>query len=159
MRFQKTSTLTEILAQGKLASLQQHSSRIDRLDSLLGFYLDQRLRHMVQVTAYQDGTLILACANSTVAGQCRYLSRIYMQQLRQHGEFCELKRINAVISPTTPANRPRQGQERLRRLSPATAELLQSLSEDLGSGEISEALQRLARHVDTAEGGSKDRSS
>jgi hypothetical protein len=159
MRFQKTSTLTEILAQGKLGSLQQRSSLIERLDSLLGFYLDQRLRKLVQVTGYLEGTLILACANSTVAGQCRYLSRIYMQQLRQHSEFCELKRINAVIVPTTPANRTRIGQAPLRRLSPATAELLQALSEDLGSGEISEALQRLARHVDTAEGGNKDRSS
>jgi hypothetical protein len=159
MRFQKTSTLTEILAQGKLGSLQQRSSFIERLDTLLGFYLDQRLRQLVQVTAYQEGTLVLACANSTVAGQCRYLSRIYMQQLRQHRELCELRRISVVTAPTTPANRARSGQPRLRRLSPATAELLQSLSDDLGSGEISEALRRLARHVETAEAVKKDRSS
>ncbi len=159
MRFKKASTLTEILAQGKLCSLRDRSRLIQRLDVLLGFYLDQRLRQMVQVGAYQEGSLILTCANSTVAGQCRYLSRIYMQQLRQHGEFCELKRINVVIAASTPATRARDGQPRLRRLSPATAELLQALSDDLGSGEVSEALQRLARHVGTAEGVDKDRSS
>ncbi|MDF2444995.1 MAG: hypothetical protein K0S46_231 [Moraxellaceae bacterium] len=157
MRLKKTSTLTEILAQGPLGSLRERSSLIQRLDSLLGFYLDARLREMVQVAAYQDGTLVLACTNSTVAGQLRYLSRIYMQQLRQHGEFCELKRITAVIGPSTPQrSRPR---ERLRRISPATAELLNALSDDLGSGEISEALRRLASHVETAGGMKKDRSS
>lgn len=157
MRQQKTSTLTEILAQGPLASLRERSSQIRRLDTLLGFYLDARLRELVQVAAYQDGTLILTCSNSTVAGQLRYLSRIYMQQLRQHGEFCELRRINPVIRPATPARqRPR---ERLRRLSPATAELLRSLSDDLGSGEISEALRRLASHGETAEGVDGHRSS
>lgn len=157
MRFQKTSTLTDILAQGPLGSLRERSGQIHRLDALLGFYLDGRLRELVQVAAYQDGTLVLACANSTVAGQLRYLSRIYMQQLRQHGEFCELKRITAVIRPATP-QRARRGQP-LRRLSPATAALLRSLSDDLGTGEISEALRRLASHEETAGGEDQDRSS
>lgn len=157
MRFQKTSTLTEILAQGPLGSLRERSSQIRRLDTLLGFYLDARLREMVQVAAYQDGTLVLACTNSTIAGQLRYLSRIYIQQLRQHGEFCELKRINPVIGPSSPTRS--RTQERLRRLSPATAELLNALSDDLGSGEVSEALRRLASHVDTAGGVNKGRSS
>lgn len=157
MRLKKTSALTEILTQGKLASLQERSSHIDRLNTLLGFYLDQRLREMVQVAAYQDGVLILACANTTVAGQLRYLSRIYIQQLRQHGEFCELKRINAVILPTAPTQTRKK--QRLRRLSPATANLLRSLSDDLGSGEISDALRRLASHEETAEETNRHRSS
>lgn len=157
MRFQKTSTLTEILSQGKLATLKERSGLMQRLDTLLGFYLDPRLRQLVQVAAYQDDTLVLCCANSTAAGQCRYLSRIYMQQLRQHSEFCELRRISVVIAPAT-LTTARQGQ-RLRRLSPATAELLTALSNDLGSGEISEALRRLARHVETAEQPDSRRSS
>lgn len=157
MRLAKTSTLTEVLAQGRLAPLQESSSLIRRLDALLGFYLDQRLRQSVQVAGYQEGTLVLACSNSTVAGQLRYLSRIYMQQLRQHGEFCDLRRIKAVISHTTPVQK--QTGTRLRRLSPATAALLESLSSELGSGEISEALRRLARHVETAEETNPHRSS
>lgn len=157
MRKEKLSTLTELLAQGRLGSLRERSSHIERLDSLLGFYLDQRLRQQVQVAGYQEGTLLLTCTNSTVAGQLRYLSRIYMQQLRQHTEFCDLGRIKAVIAPGTAL--PARPAQRLRRLSPATAELLQALSEDLGEGEISEALQRLARHVDTAGGPKRGRSS
>lgn len=146
MRQEKTSTLTEILAQGRLGSLRERSRRLERLDALLGFYLDLRLRQQVQVAGYQDGTLVLACANSTVAGQLRYLSRIYMQQLRQHAEFCDLGRIKAVMAPTPAAARrpPRPP----RQLSPAAAGLLRSLADDLGGGEISEALQRLARHGD-----------
>lgn len=150
MRQEKTVTLTEIIKQGALASLRERSGLIHRLDTLLGFYLDERLRQLVRVAAYQDGTLVLACTNSTVAGQLRYLSRIYMQQLRQHGELCELVRIHAVIGRATPASRPAKTGKPLRRLSPATAELLTALSEDLGRGEVSEALRRLARH---AEGG------
>lgn len=157
MRLEKTSTLTEILAQGRLGSLKERSSRLHRMDTLLGFYLDARLRQQVQVAGYQDGTLVLACTNSTVAGQLRYLSRIYMQQLRQHAEFCDIKRINAVLSPSPPASR-RQGQPP-RHLSQATAELLMDLADDLGGGEISEALQRLARHGDTAGTTGNDRSS
>lgn len=157
MRLEKTSTLTEILAQGRLGSLKERSSRLHRMDTLLGFYLDARLRQQVQVAGYQDGTLVLACTNSTVAGQLRYLSRIYMQQLRQHAEFCDIKRINAVLSPSPPTGR-RQGQTP-RHLSPATAELLKDLADDLGGGEISEALQRLARHGDTAGTTGHDRSS
>lgn len=147
MRLKKTSTLTEIIAQGPLGSLRERSGLIHKLDTLLGFYLDVRLRQMVHVASYQEGALTLACTNSTVAGQLRYLSRIYMQQLRQHGEFCELKRIIAVTGSATSTSRPPKPDRPLPRLSPATAELLTSLSEDLGSGEVSEALRRLARHV------------
>lgn len=157
MRLEKTATLTDILAQGRLGALKERSGRLHRLDTLLGFYLDQRLRQLVQVAGYQDGTLVLACTNSTVAGQLRYLSRIYMQQLRQHAEFCDIKRINAVIAPSGPASRRSPGPP--RRLSPAAAELVRSLAEDLGGGEISEALQRLARHGETAGEANKSRSS
>lgn len=150
MRKEKVSTLTEIIKQGPIGSLRERSGRIHQLDTLLGFYLDARLRQVVQVASYHEGVLTLACSNSTVAGQLRYLSRIYMQQLRQHDEFCEIKRIQAVIRSTTLATRPQKQGQRLRRLSPATAELLNSLSEDLGSGEVSEALRRLARHVEAA---------
>ena len=158
MRLEKTSTLREVLAQGGLSPLQHRSGLITRLDTLLGFYLDQRLRQLVKVTSYQQGILTLTCNNSTVAGQLRYLSRIYMQQLRQHSEFCELKRIQAVIGTATLTSRPRKvSQPPLRRLSPATAELLTSLSTDLGEGEVSEALRRLARHVEATEGKERGR--
>lgn len=151
MRLEKTSTLTEILAQGRLGPLKERSSRLHRMDTLLGFYLDQRLRQVVQVAGYHEGTLILACTNTTVAGQLRYLSRIYMQQLRQHAEFCDIKRITAVLSPSPPASR--RPKPAPRQLSPATAELLKDLADDLGGGEISEALQRLARHGEARPGG------
>lgn len=157
MRHEKTSSLTEILSQGRLGSLRERSSRVERLDTLLGFYLDQRLRQQVRVAGYQDGTLVLACANTTVAGQLRYLSRIYMQQLRQHAEFLDLGRIKAVIAPAAPgATRPRKPP---RQLSPTAAGLLKALSEDLGGGEISEALQRLARHGSPSSEGKPDRPS
>ena len=161
MRLEKTSTLTTILAQGNLNSLRERAGQIKQLDSLLGFYLDQRLRQWVQVAAYHEGTLTLACSNSTIAGQLRYLSRIYTQQLRQHGEFCDLKRINAVIKPAIPASHTSAlSHPPLRRLSPVTAELLVTLSDDLadeqGGGEISEALRRLARHVEAGRGPEKD---
>lgn len=160
MRLEKTATLTEILAQGNLHALKKRSGLISQLDMLLGFYLDQRLRQWVQVASYHEGTLTLACSNSTIAGQLRYLSRIYMQQLRQHGELCDLKRINAVIKPATQASRSSALRHPpLRKLSQATAELLSTLSEDLGRGEVSEALRRLARHVETVEDDEKDRSS
>lgn len=153
MRQEKTVTLTEIINQGALASLRERSGLINRLDTLLGFYLDARLRQLVRVASYRDGTLTLTCTNSTVAGQLRYLSRIYMQQLRQHGELCELVRIHAVIGRPTPASSAvaRKTSQPLRRLSPATAELLLHLSEDLEGGEVSEALRRLARHAKTPE--------
>lgn len=152
MRQEKTVTLTEIIKQGALASLRERSGLIHRLDTLLGFYLDARLRQLVRVASYQDGTLILTCTNSTVAGQLRYLSRIYMQQLRQHDELCELVRIHAVIGRPSPASSAaRKAVNPLRRLSPATAELLLHLSEDLEGGEVSEALRRLARHTEKPE--------
>lgn len=157
MRLEKTSTLAEILGQGRLGSLQERSHRLQRLDTLLGFYLDQRLRQLVHVAGYQDGTLLLACANTTVAGQLRYLSRIYMQQLRQHAEFCDIGRIKVVIATDAPTGNPKN--KTARHLSPAAATLLRELSDDLGAGEISEALQRLARHEGPAGEGKADRSS
>lgn len=160
MRLEKTSTLTEVLAQGNLHTLKERSGLISKLDILLGFYLDQRLRQWVHVASYHEGTLTLTCSNSTIAGQLRYLSRIYMQQLRQHGELCDLKLIKAVITPANQASRtPAVKHPPLRKLSPATAELLSTLSDDLGRGEVSEALRHLARHVDTARDTEKGRSS
>jgi hypothetical protein len=150
MRQEKVSTLTEILAQkGPLADLCERSRLITQLDTLLGFYLDSRLRQFIRVAAYQKGTLILACANSTVAGQCRYLSRIYLQQLRQHSEFYDIKHIHPVIAPLFAENHTQKTTPpRLRKLSPATARLLTSFSSELGNGEVSQALRQLARHVE-----------
>lgn len=151
MRLKKTATLTEVLAQDSLAGLRARGGQTARLDNLLGFYLDARLRQCLQVASYHEGILTLTAANATVAGQLRYLSRIYIQQLRQHHEFCELKRIQAVISPTTPANQPEsRTKTALPRLSPGNADLLLALAGSLEEGEVSEALRRLARHVEAS---------
>jgi hypothetical protein len=148
MRQEKVSTLTDILAQGRLGGLRERSCHLNRLDTLLSFYLDGRLRPLIQVAAYQDETLTLACANSTVAGQLRYLGRIYIQQLRQHDELRALKRIRAVTLPATSVIlTPKTTRPPLKKLSPTTAGLLLSLSDGLGGGELSEALRQLARHV------------
>jgi hypothetical protein len=57
-----------------------------------------------------------------------------------------------VIGRPSPASSAaRKAVSPLRRLSPATAELLLHLSEDLEGGEVSEALRRLARHTEKPE--------
>jgi len=150
-RLEKTTKLTEILHQGSLAALAHTAQQLARFDEILGLYLDTHLRSVVQVASYKEGILTLATANSAVAGQLRYLSRIHVQRLRQHDEFCGLSRIKVVSAPAKreTGETGETTQLALPRLSPATGTLLMELAESLLDGEVSEALRRLARHTGT----------
>lgn len=145
-RLRKTARLVEVLEQDSLAAYKQTARELARLNEILGLYLDTQLNRVVQVASYRDGTLTLATANSTAAGQLRYLSRIHLQRLRQHDEFCGLLRIKVVSAPPDMENREKPANP-LQRLSPETGSLLRELAESLGQGEVSEALRRLARHA------------
>jgi hypothetical protein len=147
-RLRKTARLSEILTQDSLAAYKQTAQDLARLNEILGLYLDTQLSRVVHVASWKDGTLTLATANSTAAGQLRYLSRIHLQRLRQHDEFCGLLRIRVVSTSPNPAL-PDKPAAPLPRLSPKTGELLRELAESLGQGEVSEAVRRLARHVQT----------
>lgn len=144
-RLKKTTRLAEILDQDSLAAYKQTAHDLARLQEILGLYLDTQLNRVVHVASWKDGTLTLATPNSTAAGQLRYLSRIHLQRLRQHDEFCGLLRIKVVSSQTTPPSREKPASP-LQRLSPETAGLLLELADSLGQGEVSEAVRRLARH-------------
>lgn len=150
-RLEKTTKLTEILHQGSLAAFAHTAQQLARLDEILGLYLDTHLRNLVQVASYKEGILTLATGNSAAAGQLRYLSRIHVQRLRQHDEFCGLSRIKVVSAPAkretcSPGEPPPPA---LPRLSPATGTLLMALAESLRGEEVSEALRRLASHTGT----------
>lgn len=145
-RLQKTARLADILEKDSLASYKQTAQALARLNDILGLYLDTQLNRVVQVASYRDGTLTLATANSSAAGQLRYLSRIHVQRLRQHDEFCGLLRIKVVSAPPDYEVREKPANP-LQPLSPETGELLNELAKSLGQGEVSEALIRLARHA------------
>lgn len=148
-RLKKTATLTDILTQGSLGVMQSQSRLNDRLKMLLDFYLDAAQQPHVSVSSYREGTLTLMTDNSSLVGQLRYLSHIYKQRLGQHPEFCELKRIQVLLSPTTSnfdASHPRK-RPPARRLKPETAELIKRTADNLGGGKVSEALYRLASFV------------
>ncbi|MCC6199362.1 MAG: DUF721 domain-containing protein [Moraxellaceae bacterium] len=145
-RLHKTTRLAEILNQDSLAAYKQTAHDLARLNEILGLYLDTQLSRVVNVASWKEGTLTLATSNSTAAGQLRYLSRIHLQRLRQHDEFCGLLRIKVVSAPPNPTSREKPANP-LQRLSPETGKLLKELAESLGQGEVSEAIRRLARHA------------
>lgn len=147
-RLQKTARLTEILNQDSLAAYKQTAQTLARLNEILGLYLDTQLNQVVRIASWKEGTLTLVTANSTAAGQLRYLSRIHLQRLRQHDEFCGLLRIRVVNAQPTSTHREKPAAP-LQRLSPETGVLLTELAESLGQGEVSEALRRLASHTQT----------
>lgn len=147
-RLQKTVRLGEVLNQDSLAAFTHAAQGLTRLSDILGLYLDTQLSRVVQVAAYKDGTLTLATANSAAAGQLRYLSRIHLQRLRQHDEFCGLVRIRVVSASPERASREKPPVPP-RHLSPQTGALLNELADALGQGEVSEAIRRLATHART----------
>jgi hypothetical protein len=145
-RLQKTTRLADVLQQDSLAAYTRAAGELARLDEIVGLYLDTQLNRVVRVASYREGTLTLATANSSAAGQLRYLSRIHLQRLRQHDEFCGLLRIKIVSTSPNPSDQEKPAKP-LQRLTPETGGLLRELAESLGQGEVSEALRRLARHA------------
>jgi hypothetical protein len=146
MRLRKTHALTAIMSQGKLKALQDQLGHLDRLNTLLALHLDRQFCLHVKITSYKEGVLTLGTDNSSLASQLRYLSRIYLPQLKQHDEFCDLTRIHVSITPTNgQLTAPRQRKKAPRnQLSPQAAAHLTMLADALGGGEVSEALYRLA---------------
>lgn len=144
MRKLKAASLGEIITSKSFANVYENASMLARLETIFGLYLDQGMRSACHISSFREGTLTLVTPHATVAGQLRYLSRIFTQQLRQHPEFDALKRIKVLAyAPAAGNSRPAKPK---RQLSQNTIELLRATASGLDDPEISGALERLARH-------------
>jgi len=147
MRMLKTASLGEIVSSKSFAKVSETTTQLAKLEAILGLYLDAGMRSACRISSFNAGTLSLVSPQTAVASHIRYLSRIITQQLRQHGEFAELKQLRVLVySPlASPVRRPALPA---LRLSAATASLLRETASLLDDPEISGALERLARHGD-----------
>lgn len=147
MRMRKVASLGDVISSKRFASVYDTASKLNRLEAILGLYLDQTLRAACHISSFADGDLTLVTPHPTVASQLRYLSRIFMQQLRTHGEFGSLKRIKVLAYAPVVGGPSRPPKPRMQ-LSRETAALLRDTAVMLDDPEISGALERLARHGD-----------
>ncbi len=146
MRMRKVASLNEVLHSKKLATVQESTQQLAQLEGIFALYLDERLKSVCRIAAFQQGVLTLVTTQPAAASQIRYLSRIYIQQLCQHREFSGLKRLSVLTR--TPHQAPQRPTKPALSLSPATIHLLKETAASLDEPEISEALRRLARHGD-----------
>lgn len=144
MRMRKVASLDEVIISKSFANVRARTKKLQRLEAILSLYINPELKTVCKIAAYEEGTLTITTPHAAAASQIRYLSRIYIQQMRQHGELQDLKRINAVA--TRPHIPPAKTIKPAITLSENTVSLLESTAQELGDPELSEALMRLARH-------------
>lgn len=144
MRNKHAKTLASLLRTDHLASLETKTRSLARLNFILENYLERELRSLCKVGALEGNTLTLITPSSTAATRLRYLSRLYLQQLRQHEEMRHLERIRVKVIAGDETNCP--PQRPVRQLSQAGVTALSEAAESLNDPELSPALRRLARH-------------
>jgi hypothetical protein len=142
----KAAPLKDIL-NGPLSALYHRAQKLNAIEKILPFYVDKQLLSYIHPASYVDGVLSFFCDNQTAASQLAYLSKVYIQQFKQHPELRDLKKIrysiHAIYVSKTTLN---PVQPSGRKMSAASAQALTSLAEQFEDAEISEALIRLASH-------------
>lgn len=144
MRIGHVASSAEVLASPLLRQLHAQTRLLTRLDKVLAERLP-RFRGLCRVAGYRDGVLTLVTANTSLAGQIRYMQASLQQTLREAPEFAGLDRIR--ISPAVPEAAKRPQRPPLPPLSPAVGRLLRETAELIDDAELSEALLRLASHA------------
>lgn len=146
MSSQKAQSITSLFSHHRLAELKNRIQHLRQLDLLLSGYLDKSLRDCCHVAALQEGTLVLITDNATAATRLRYLSRLYLQQLRQHREFADIAKIRVnVTRQSLPNSGTVKARNMPRPLSSYAQMILDEAAEGIDDPELSAALRKLAR--------------
>jgi hypothetical protein len=131
-----------------LQALKQHSLYLRQLQSAVSSTL-QALTQVslpVDVSRYESGVLKLYVPNPAIATRLRFLQQDLLNALIAHEAFRYLVKIMVKIEPSVAANLSAPSAPRLRSASKNSAIFLQGNLIDNEDQQLSDALQRLARH-------------
>lgn len=138
--------ITQLLAgnPGGLQAVISHTQRLEALNRTLRGCIPAPLSQHCQVANLRDNILVLHADSSAWALKLRYSSRALLQQLRQRG----VPGLSAVEVKVRPHNAVINRPEKIRHahMSGKTAQLLDSIADDISDSRLKAALQHLARH-------------
>jgi len=146
MRHNQPVTLSTLLASHALTRSRQRQGLTQEHEAVWQSVIDVSLRSGCRLHGLREDTLTVAVDSATQASQLRYLQRIILQQLQAHPAFRQVQKLRIVVmqSARQPVRKP---VNPLPRLSRDTATHLRQIADLLEDPELSERLQRLARHV------------
>ncbi len=127
-----------------LQAVLNHTQRLEVLNRTLRGCIPAPLNQHCQVANLRDNMLILHADSSAWALKLRYSSRVLLQQLRQRG----VPGLSAIEVKVRPHNAVVRRPDKIRHahMSGKTAQLLDSIADDISDDRLKVALQRLARH-------------
>lgn len=146
MRHNQPVTLAKLLDSHALTRSRQRHGLTREHEAVWQSVVDVSLRSGCRLHGLREDTLTLAVDSATQASQLRYLQRIILQQLQVHPAFSQVQKLRIVVMPRA-VQPTRKAVNPLPRLSRTTATHLQQIADLLEDPELSERLQRLARHV------------
>jgi hypothetical protein len=142
MRSDSVPRSKEVVSSPLIQQLKAQAHYLAKLNTIVAEQLTA-IKDQCRVAAYKNGVLTLQTDNHALLGQLRYLQSHYLQQLRQHPTFSDLKRMQILLEEPIQVNRVAQNP--LPPLSKNVKTLLLETAESIADVELSEALRRLAR--------------
>ena len=142
MRSDPVPRSKEVVSSPLIQQLKAQAHYLAKLNTIMAEQLTA-IKDQCRVTAYKDGVLTLQTHNNALLGQLRYLQSHYLQQLRQHPTFSDLKRIQILLEDPIHVNRVQH--KPLPPLSSHVRALLLETADAIADVELSEALRQLAR--------------
>ncbi len=123
----------------KAAHLKELNARITPL-------LPANIRPYCQIANINQDTLILLCANASVATQLRFSSPELIKQFNQLSTLSMIKKIEYLVRPvTTPPDMT--PQENMDLLSKETAQTIQEIADALSDPDLKAVMEKIATRV------------
>jgi hypothetical protein len=138
--------ITSILQSPKnqLNKLVVKVNQLRILNQSLSAILESKLAKHCQIANFENGALTIVADNSSWAARIRYMAPDLMKKLRPRPEFSELKSIRSIIQLNhikATKKAPRQKPS----LSSNSADLIQSIAQEMENKELKDALLRLVK--------------
>ena len=142
MRSESVARGKDVVSSPLIQQLKAQAHYLAKLNTIMAEQLPA-IRDQCRISSYKNNVLTLQTHNNALLGQLRYLQTHYLQKLRQHTVFSELKRIQILLEEPIQINRAQS--QPLPPLSPTVKSLLLETANSISDVKLSEALRHLAR--------------
>ncbi len=129
----------------QLQQILQQAQRLQALNELVQQFLQPQMRVHCRVANYQQGSMVLAADNASVATLLRYDLPNILQKIRQTDGFAGLANIKVHVSKLHAPAKQAASHSRDQQLSNYGTQCIQQLASSLQDSDLREALQRLGK--------------
>lgn len=128
-----------------LAFVLQKVKHLSNINQIVLPLLDPSYRDMCQVANIEGDKLIIAVKTSAIATQLHFQTVELLNAFRKHPNLARIKHIKVKVSQSLPTRLNQKPNRKVETFTPATAALIEELSEGMEDPELQAIMKRIAK--------------